>query len=104
MVLIVPALGIVLLDWMRADEREARRMDARLAANVPTRVRDGRKTMTSRDRCIRCGGPVAEGSAVCNRCNPAHLPSPSSTQYHATVFLVVLATLVLTVAWLIVRG
>jgi putative membrane protein len=31
MVLIVPALGFVLLDWMRADEREARRADERLA-------------------------------------------------------------------------
>ncbi len=30
MVLIVPALGFVLWDWMRADEREARRLDARL--------------------------------------------------------------------------
>jgi len=30
MVLIVPALGFVLLDWMRADEREAARVDARL--------------------------------------------------------------------------
>ena len=30
MVLIVPALGLVLLDWMRADEREAARVDARL--------------------------------------------------------------------------
>ena len=32
MVLIVPALAFVLLDWMRADEREARRADARLAS------------------------------------------------------------------------
>lgn len=31
MVVIVPILGAVLLDWMRADEREARRIDARLA-------------------------------------------------------------------------
>jgi putative membrane protein len=31
MVLIVPALGFVVLDWMRADEREARRVDDRLA-------------------------------------------------------------------------
>jgi putative membrane protein len=31
MVLIVPALAFVLLDWMRADEREARRADERLA-------------------------------------------------------------------------
>jgi len=30
MVMIVPALGLVLLDWMRADEREAARVDARL--------------------------------------------------------------------------
>jgi hypothetical protein len=32
MFLIVPALAFVLLDWMRADEREAARVDARLAA------------------------------------------------------------------------
>jgi putative membrane protein len=31
MVLIVPALGFVLLDWMRADDREAQRLDERLA-------------------------------------------------------------------------
>ena len=30
MFLIVPALGFVLLDWMRADDRAARRIDARL--------------------------------------------------------------------------
>jgi hypothetical protein len=30
MVLIVPALGFVLLDWVRADEHEAARVDARL--------------------------------------------------------------------------
>jgi hypothetical protein len=57
--------------------------------------------MSGRDRCLRCGGPVAEDASVCNRCNPAHLPSPSPTQYHATVFLVVLVTIVLTAAWLI---
>jgi cytochrome c oxidase assembly factor CtaG len=32
MFLIVPALAFVLLDWMRADEREASRIDARLSA------------------------------------------------------------------------
>jgi len=31
MVLIVPALGVVLWEWMAADEREGRRIDARLA-------------------------------------------------------------------------
>ena len=30
MILIVPALGVVLWEWMSADEREARRVDARL--------------------------------------------------------------------------
>jgi hypothetical protein len=60
--------------------------------------------MTRPDRCIRCGGPVAEGVSVCARCNPAHLPSPSPSQYHATVFLVVLVTMVLAAALLIVRG
>ncbi|MEP6972817.1 MAG: cytochrome c oxidase assembly protein [Actinomycetota bacterium] len=34
MVLIAPALGIVLWEWMAADEREARRVDARLARGV----------------------------------------------------------------------
>lgn len=60
--------------------------------------------MRSRERCIRCGGPVAEGSAVCNRCNPAHLPSPSPSQYHATVFLVILVAMAVATVWLIVRG
>jgi len=58
----------------------------------------------ARERCIRCGGPVAEGAAVCHRCNPAGLPSPSSSQYHATVFAVVLLTIVVAVALLIARG
>ena len=44
--------------------------------------------MPTKDRCLRCGGPAAEGVAVCSRCNPAGLPAPSSTQYHGTVFLV----------------
>ena len=51
--------------------------------------------MRSRERCLRCGGPVADGVAICHRCNPASLPSPSRTQYHATVFLVMIVTLVL---------
>jgi hypothetical protein len=47
---------------------------------------------------------VADGAAVCFRCNPARLPSPSPTQYHATVFLVVLATMVVAIAVLMLRG
>jgi hypothetical protein len=47
---------------------------------------------------------VAEGLSVCHRCNPARLPSPSPTQYHATVFLVVFATLVVVAVVLIARA
>jgi putative membrane protein len=39
MVCIVPALAFVMLDWMRADEREARRIDERLLA-TPTTTRE----------------------------------------------------------------
>ena len=49
MIFIVPALAIVLLSWMRADDREAARIDARLmrtdtseapmAASEPSHVR-----------------------------------------------------------------
>ena len=55
-------------------------------------------------RCIRCGDPIADEVTVCRRCNPAGLPAPSSTQYHATVFVVVLVTMAVMFAWLIVRG
>jgi predicted nucleic acid-binding Zn ribbon protein len=53
---------------------------------------------------MRCGDPVRSGESVCGRCNPAGLPSPSRSQYHATVFIVVIITLVLVAGWLIVRG
>ena len=56
------------------------------------------------DRCIRCGDRVPWDRSVCRRCNPADLPSPSPTQYHATVFLVVIVSLVLVAGWLILRG
>jgi len=47
---------------------------------------------------------VADGVAICHGCNPASLPGPSRTQYHATVFLVVIVTLVLAAGVLIARG
>lgn len=50
---------------------------------------------TRYDRCIRCGKGVPWGRSVCHECNPAGLPSPSAAQYHATVYLTVLAVLVL---------
>jgi hypothetical protein len=56
------------------------------------------------DRCIRCGERVPWGASVCRRCNPAQLPSPSPTQYHATVFLVVIATLLGVAGWMLLRG
>ena len=56
------------------------------------------------DRCIRCGQRVPWGRSVCRGCNPASLPSPSPTQYHATVFLAVLLPLLLIGVWLIARG
>jgi hypothetical protein len=46
--------------------------------------------MLRSDRCLRCGIALPPGLAVCRRCNPAGLPSPSATQSHATVFLSVL--------------
>jgi predicted nucleic acid-binding Zn ribbon protein len=56
------------------------------------------------DRCIRCGERVPWGESVCRPCNPARLPSPSPTQYHATVFLVVIVTLLAVAGWLMIRG
>ena len=58
----------------------------------------------ARQRCLRCGGPAPDGVAICGRCNPAGLPAPSPTQYHATVFFAVVAPLVVVAIWLIVRG
>jgi hypothetical protein len=52
------------------------------------------------DRCMRCGIAIPPGMSVCRRCNPAGLPSPSPSQYHATVFLSVLAATVVLI-WLL---
>jgi hypothetical protein len=45
------------------------------------------------DRCIRCGKVIPWGRSVCRDCNPADLPSPSPTQLHATVFITILAAM-----------
>jgi hypothetical protein len=47
------------------------------------------------DQCIRCGTPVGWGRSTCKSCNPAGLPEPSPAQFHATVFLTIIATVVL---------
>jgi hypothetical protein len=46
------------------------------------------------DRCVRCGITVPWGRSVCRRCNPADLPAPSPSQYHAFVFLSVIAAII----------
>jgi hypothetical protein len=55
-------------------------------------------------QCVRCGVLLPSGHTVCRECNPADLPSPSPSQYHATVFFAVLLPLVIIAVWLIVRG
>jgi hypothetical protein len=56
------------------------------------------------DRCIRCGTTVPWGRSVCRQCNPAGLPSPSPSQYHATVFLSVFAVIGLLTLFLLIRA
>ncbi len=56
------------------------------------------------DRCVRCGITVPSGRSVCRRCNPADLPSPSPSQYHAIVYLTILATLILATVFLLLRS
>ena len=48
----------------------------------------------SYDQCLRCGKATPWGKSVCRDCNPAGLPEPSPSQYHATVFLAVVLTVV----------
>ncbi|MEO6350731.1 MAG: hypothetical protein ABIP53_08765 [Candidatus Limnocylindrales bacterium] len=37
------------------------------------------------DTCFRCGRPTPQGVSLCDRDNPAHIKSPSSTQVHGTI-------------------
>ena len=53
---------------------------------------------------MRCGIALPPGMSVCRRCNPAGLPSPSVSQYHATVFLSVLAAMVIIGLLLAIKG
>ena len=56
------------------------------------------------DRCVRCGDTVPWGRSVCRKCNPADLPSPSPSQYHAFVYLSILATLAVVTTFLLLRS
>jgi predicted nucleic acid-binding Zn ribbon protein len=49
------------------------------------------------DTCVRCGAAVPWGRSTCQRCNPAGLPAPSPSQYHATVLFSIVGTLLLVV-------
>jgi hypothetical protein len=55
------------------------------------------------DRCVRCGTTVPWGRSVCRRCNPADLPAPSPSQYHAFVFLSVIAAVIVMTVLVMVR-
>ena len=44
---------------------------------------------------MRCGTVIPWGQSVCRACNPAGLPAPSRTQYHATVLLSVVGAVIL---------
>lgn len=66
-------------------------------------VREALKLRSS-DQCVRCGKPTQSGHSVCKDCNPAGLAEPSRAQYHATVFITVLAVLaVLAVIAIVLR-
>jgi hypothetical protein len=60
--------------------------------------------MRRSDRCLRCGIALPPGMSVCRRCNPAGLPSPSASQYHATVFLSVLVAIVAVGLLIVLKG
>lgn len=60
--------------------------------------------MPRSDRCVRCGIALPPGLSVCRRCNPAGLPSPSTSQSHATVFLSVLLAIGLIGLLLTLKG
>ncbi|HEY1332468.1 MAG TPA: hypothetical protein VGH10_13480 [Actinomycetota bacterium] len=57
----------------------------------------------SYDRCVRCGRGVPWGQSACRECNPGGLPSPSPSQYHATVFLAVLAVMAIMAVLVLLR-
>ena len=45
--------------------------------------------------CVRCGRPVPLDVAMCEDCNPLGLSQPASSQVHGTVFVAVLAAIVI---------
>jgi hypothetical protein len=39
------------------------------------------------DVCLKCGRPTPLGASLCERDNPGHIKSPSTTQVHATILI-----------------
>ena len=45
--------------------------------------------------CVRCGAKIPVSQAMCERCNPLGLKEPAPSQAHATVFIGIIAAVVL---------
>ncbi len=45
--------------------------------------------------CVRCGARIPVSQAMCERCNPLGLKEPAPSQAHATVFIGIIAGVVL---------
>jgi predicted nucleic acid-binding Zn ribbon protein len=45
--------------------------------------------------CVRCGARIPVSQAMCEQCNPLGLKEPAPSQAHATVFIGVIAAVVL---------
>jgi predicted nucleic acid-binding Zn ribbon protein len=56
--------------------------------------------------CVRCGARIPLSESMCERCNPLGLKAPAASQAHGTVFLGIIAAVVImaVVAFLAVRG
>ena len=45
--------------------------------------------------CVRCGARIPVSQAMCEQCNPLGLKEPAPSQAHATVFIGIIAAVVL---------
>jgi predicted nucleic acid-binding Zn ribbon protein len=56
--------------------------------------------------CVRCGARIPLSESMCERCNPLGLKAPAASQAHGTVFVGIIAAVVLmaVVAFFAVQG
>src|SRR5437016_14590946 len=74
----------------------------RPAAATPSGVVD---LTQPHDRCFKCGRPTPLGVSLCERDNPGHIKSPSSTQVHGTIVIGIVGGFVLLIgAWRFTSG